>query len=434
MTPRGSVLAPCICCATIACSGPPLQPAPPPTPPRPAPSVVAAPAPEAGPEAAVDPPRTFNLVLLTIDALRIDMPWAGYAKNIAPNLTALESQSVSYTHAYALSSLTAKSLGGMLAGRYPSELSRTHAFFTYYPPDNDMFPEVLQAAGVRTIGVQAHWSLKRDRGYSQGFDVWEMVPNLLWGKAADTQITGELHTRELVKALREHASSDQRFFVWAHYMDPHQAYQKHEGAPDFGETDRGHYDGEVWYVDRAIGELLAFVDSQPWGRDTVLMVTSDHGEAFGEHGMGGHAFELWEPLVRVPWFVRIPGVSPRRIDTARSHIDLAPTVLELLGAQRPGWLRGTSLVAELRGASDPPRTILCDLPEDSNCERRRAVIDGNLKLIVFGYAAKPRLYDLASDPGETTDVSTSRPEDFERMMQLWHKSEADIVRRKAVDR
>jgi choline-sulfatase len=378
MRPYGCLVAVWISSAALSCSGPSLQPTPSPPPPPPSPIAATPPAPEAGPEAALQDSRPLNVLLITVDALRIDMPWAGYDKNIAPNLTALESQSVSFTHAYALSSFTAKSLGGMLAGRYPSELTRTFAFFTLYPPDNDMFPEVLQAAGVRTIGVQAHWSLKRDRGYSQGFDTWEMVPNLLWGKAADTQVTGELHTREIIKTLRGELSADRRWFAWAHYMDPHQLYQKHEGAPDFGDSDRGRYDGEVWYADRAIGELLAFVQSQPWGEHTAIMVTSDHGEAFGEHGMGGHAFELWESLVRVPWFVRLPGVAPRRLDTARSHIDLAPTVLELMDVPRPAWLRGTSLVAELHGAPPTPRTILCDLPEDSNSERRRAVIEGNL--------------------------------------------------------
>jgi len=428
---RSAALAGAVVTSAIAsCSAPVLPPAPASRPPHPAP----APAPDPAVDASAQAPGPFNVLLITVDALRIDMPWAGYPKDIAPNLTALELQSVSYTRAYALSSFTAKSLGGMLSGRYPSELSRTFAFFTYYPPDNEMFPEWLQAAGIHTIGVQAHWSLKRDRGYSQGFDTWEMVPNLLWGMAADTQITGDVQTRELVRTLRAELIEQPRFFAWAHYMDPHQEYQKHPGAPDFGDTDRGRYDCEVWFADRAIGELLAFVDSQPWGRRTAIMVTSDHGEAFGEHGMGGHAFELWEPLVRVPWFVRIPGVAPRRIDQARSHIDLAPTVLELMGVTVPSGLRGSSLVAEMRGAQPSQRTVLCDLPEDSNSERRRAVIDGDLKLIVFGFAAKPRLYDLASDPGETTDVSASRPQDFERMMTLWHKSEADIVRRKPVDR
>jgi choline-sulfatase len=388
---------------------------------------------DAGPQTATKP--RLNVLLITIDALRAEMPWSGYGKDIAPNLTALQKESVSFSRGYALSSVTSKSLGGMLAGRYPSELVRTNSFFTYYLPDNDMFPEALQAAGVRTIGVQAHWSLKHDRGYSQGFDVWDMVPNLLWGMAADTQVTGELHTRALREMLQQHVRPGEPFFAWAHYMDPHQDYQKHPGAPSWGDSDRGLYDAEVWYADNAVGQLLTYVDAQPWAANTAIMVTSDHGEAFGEHGMSGHAFELWEVLVRVPWFAKIPGVAPRTIDAARSHIDLAPTVLDLLGVAAPSWLHGQSLLPEMRGeVPAASRMIVCDLPEDSHCERRRAIIDGDHKLTVLGLSATPRLFDLASDPGETNDLATSRPEELERMMTLWRRSEEQYPRRKPVDR
>ena len=103
------------------------------------------------------PSGPFNVVLITIDSLRADMPWAGYPRDIAPRLTELEKASVSFTHAYSISSFTSKSVGGLLGGEYPSAMTRDGVFFTRYFDDNLMFPERLRAGGIRTLsGHAAH--------------------------------------------------------------------------------------------------------------------------------------------------------------------------------------------------------------------------------------------------------------------------------------
>src|SRR5882724_5358398 len=101
------------------------------------------------------PPRDLNVLLISVDCLRADMPWAGYDRPIAPILTALEKRSVSYTHAYSLSSYTSMSLGGLLGGRYPGEMKRDGNFFGKYR-DNVLFPERLQKAGNKTLSAHAH--------------------------------------------------------------------------------------------------------------------------------------------------------------------------------------------------------------------------------------------------------------------------------------
>src|SRR3954469_15081676 len=121
-----------------------------------APSASLAPVPRAPPPRPPGPASNLNVLLITIDALRADMPWAGYPRPIAPRLTALEQRAVSYTHAYALSSYTSMSLGGMLGGRYPGEMKRDGYFFGTYHPSNVMFPELLQAAGIKTLSAHAH--------------------------------------------------------------------------------------------------------------------------------------------------------------------------------------------------------------------------------------------------------------------------------------
>jgi arylsulfatase A-like enzyme len=142
---------------------------------------------------------------------------------------------------------------------------------------------------------------------------------------------------------------------------------------------------------------------------TAIIVTSDHGEAFGEHGMIRHGFELWEELVRVPLIVRVPGVSPRHVQARRSAIDLAPTILDLCGVAPPApsttdFLSGSSLVPDLLTPGEPPaRPVFIDMAAGPNNADRQALIDGNKKLVASG--GRPlSLYDLDADPGETRDL------------------------------
>src|SRR3954470_17732227 len=160
-----------------------------------APSACASPVASVAPAPSpVGPASNLNVLLITVDALRADMPWAGYPRPIAPRLTALEQRAVSYTNAYALSSYTSMSLGGMLGGRYPGEMKRDGYFFGTYHPSNVMFPELIQAAGIKTLTAHAHLYFKKGAsGFEQGFDVYELVPNLKWNSTTDENITGPEH-------------------------------------------------------------------------------------------------------------------------------------------------------------------------------------------------------------------------------------------------
>jgi choline-sulfatase len=380
-------------------------------------------------EAGAVKPEDLDVLLITIDCLRADMPWAGYPRPIAPRLTALASKSVVYTRAYSLSSYTSMSLGGLLGGKLPGELRRDGFFFGFYPPENLMFPEVIQAAGIRTLAGHAHGYF-HDAGFEQGFDRWEVVPNLKWNNTTDENITSPELEAIAEKLLSEgHASpapgtdaagkKSERFFAWFHFLDPHDQYLPHPGIGPYGNTARDRYDAEVTFTDEYIGKLLDFVASQPWGKRTAIIVTADHGEAFGEHHQYVHGFELWENLVRVPLFFFIPGATPRRIDVPRSAVDLAPTVLDLLGvAWSPAVevgdsgapsFEGTSLVPEIFGAKPVERDVAIDLPETSDNDRRRALVHGDLKLIAFGKSPYFQVFDLAADPGELHPMGHGAP-------------------------
>jgi arylsulfatase A-like enzyme len=185
---------------------------------------------------------------------------------------------------------------------------------------------------------------------------------------------------------------------------------------------RAAYDGEVWYADHQVGRLLEFFAQQPWAEKTAIVVTSDHGEAFGEHGMIRHGFELWEELVRVPLLFSIPGVAPHRVNVRRSAIDLVPTLLDLMspleppdGGQQPSsdadspydFLSGRSLADDITqpaGYNPVERDILVDMPAGPNNDERRAFIHEGRKLYISN-AVRYQLFDLESDPAEKHDLS-----------------------------
>ena len=405
-------------------ASPPVADAPPAASSAPPVASAAAPAP-AGPK----PP--FNVVMISIDSMRFDMPWAGYGRDIAPRLTALEKKAISYTQAYSISSFTSKSLGGFLGGRYPSELKRTASFFTRYLDDNKMFAEALREQGVHTLAGQAHSYLgKGESGFEQGFEDWRLVPGITFDYNKDPFVTSQKMTPMAIEMLsNEKLTKNGHFFAWFHYMDPHDIYNAHTEAPkEWGDKKaRDRYDQEVFFTDLWVGKLLDWIDTQSWAKETVIVVTADHGEAFGEHKLYRHAFELYEVLVHVPMLFVIPGQAARHIDAPRSHIDLVPTLFELMGAKPNPELRGKPFTPELFGEKAEPRDIVCDLPEDTHNERRRSLRHGDWKIIALANDFRFELYNLKEDPEEKTDLIKKDPEKAKEMIDLYKETSKTII-------
>ncbi len=357
------------------------------------------------------PPRDCNVIVLSVDSLRSDMPWAGYPRQIAPHLTAFEAGSVDFTRAHSVSSYTSMSLGGFLSGRLPSELHRSGYFFGTYKND-EFFPRLLQRAGIRTMGVMAHMYFK-GAGFDQGFDDWKLVPGITFDPNTDRDVTSPQQERMAEDLLGDPKNDAQRFFFWAHFLDPHDEYIRHPGI-DWGKTARDRYDGEVTFTDRYLGKLFDFIAHKSWATRTVIIITADHGEEFGEHGMTRHGFEVWETLVHVPLMIAAPGAEPRHVDSPRSGLDLAPTILELFGVPVPDSFEGRSLVDELYGSPAEDRDVLVDLPATSDSARRRALLHGTQKLICFDTDRYCKLYELSADPLEKDPIGKG---DAFRMMK-----------------
>ncbi|HMI83199.1 MAG TPA: sulfatase-like hydrolase/transferase [Polyangiaceae bacterium] len=362
-------------------------------------------------------PKGLNVILITVDTLRADLGYAGNPRPVSPILDALAGRSIVFERAYSLASYTGKSVGPLLIGKYPSETQRGWGHFNRYTGKDTLVAERLQKAGVHTVAVHAHWYFTAGFGLNRGFDTVNGSAQPHSGdQDNDATVTGGGLTDAAIRVFSDPEHTSKRFFGWIHYLDPHSEYAKHHGAPSFGTGMRAAYDGEVWYTDQQIGRFLSFAAQQPWAERTAIVFTSDHGEAFGEHGMIRHGVEIFEELVRVPFFVYVPGIAAHHVTTRRSAIDLVPTLLDLFGVvlgppQNPfDFLSGQSLADDIAmppGHHPAERDVFVDMPAGPNNGERRALIRDGHKLYVSN-AVRYQIFDLEHDPGEKTDISDDK--------------------------
>ena len=288
----------------------------------------------------------------------------GYKQKVTPNLDELAEKAVVFDRNYAMASYTGKSIGPMLIGKYPSETLRDGAHFTVYSEENVFTAERLKEAGVHTMGCASFWYFQRKFGLPQGIDDWDMsaMPSAVQADT-DTSITSEQLTDAAIKQLEKNGGT--RFFQWVHYFDPHAQYMGHQGAPNFwtgkdqDKWAKYAYDGELWFTDKHVGRLLDYVASQPWGKR--------HGHHRDRRPRRGvrrarscnfHGTDLWEPLVRVPLVIYVPGVTAPpcageaqphrpRADHAGDHARPPASCGDALGGEpdegRPSRRRGRDL-------------------------------------------------------------------------------------------
>jgi arylsulfatase A-like enzyme len=362
-------------------------------------------------------PEQANFLLLTVDTLRWDLGYARAegAPKLSPHLDEFSRRSTVFRNAVALASYTSKSLAPMMLGRYASETHRSFEHFDRFGKEVPFVQEILRAEGIKTISVQGYWYFFfKSYGFERGWDILDT-------KAApkhvvidgDKSSNGHLLAERTIEQLGALAASKERFFLWTHWVDPHAEYVPHEEF-DFGSSSRQRYDGEVAFVDAQIGRVLAALEENGLATNTIVMVTSDHGEAFAEHGMIRHGFEVWEELVRVPLLLHIPGVPAREVTQRRSLIDVTATILTSFGLKPPRssekFVRGTSLTEDALTSSDSKletRPVLVDMPEGPHNRERRAFYSGDLKLITSGGQVLG-LYDLSKDPAEKEDLSEDK--------------------------
>jgi choline-sulfatase len=356
-------------------------------------------------------PAPTNLLLVTIDTLRPDHLGAyGYDRDTSPQLDRFAASAVVFDRAYGSSSWTLPSIASLLTGEYPSG-HRTRGRRSSLAPGFETLTERLESAGFATAAVVSHVFFARRYGLDQGFSLYDDEQVRKQFDESHKAVSSPAITAKGRAWLEQRYAADdgRRWFLWLHYFDPHSEYVSHPDTQErFGETPLDRYDGEIAFTDANLGEILDTLEAFDAVDDTLVIVASDHGEAFGEHGLVGHRLSLFEEELRVALLMRVPGVAPRRVSALASLVDVAPTALELLRIEPQPPKAGVSLVPLLQGASTPRSAVIAELRSALDWKRIDAVVTDGWKLTqhrVHGVS----LYDLASDPNEQHNVAAARP-------------------------
>jgi arylsulfatase A-like enzyme len=372
----------------------------------------------------------LSFLFITIDALRPDLGYTGYPRDISPHLDKLAEQSTIYERAYSISTYTGYCLPPMMASRYPSEMPRTNRHELRYLGQNVLLAERMKQAGFLTVGAASHFLFAPELQWIDGFE--RFLRTGTEGDAPPGSHIDLFHTsRPLADAaismINDQEITKGRFFMWFHFLDPHKQYLKHPKFSRFGTTARDLYDGEVAFTDFHVGRVLDALDAAGLSPRTVVVLTGDHGEAFGEHGVYFHGKEIWDEIVRVPLLIRVPGGVARRIGRRVSQVDLEPTILELAGLPSDADARGQSLVPEIFGSDLPERAILIDQPRNPYYEPKRGYIEGGMKLHHLFDSNTYRLYDLDHDPQELHDLAPEDPVKLKRLRHAYAQFTSQIV-------
>jgi len=358
-------------------------------------------------------PRGLSLLLLTIDALRADHVHAyGHHRETTPNLDRLASEGVLFENAFANAPLTRWAVPLIMTSRYPPHIAWD---LSRYPnpvkPENLCLAEILGQAGFGTAALLNFFIFDPRWGMNQGFELYDNSASKLHPRAETRTFSSHVMTDRAIEYLG--SVGDERFFLWVHYLDPHRVYVDHAEAPDWGDTAIDRYDKEIFYTDRHVGRLLDWMRERGLLERTVVVMLADHGEAFNEHGFTDHGYSLYNEEIRVPLVLRAPDLTPRRIRQPVAHIDLAPTLLNLLRVPIPRErFMGRNLVPQLLGGpEDLERQVFLEVYYGRRAPQRSwGVVDLRYKMIYDETANLWALYDQVDDRGEKHDLYEERPE------------------------
>ncbi len=340
-----------------------------------------------------------HVVLVTIDTLRADRVGAyGYAAAKTPAIDAIAAAGLRVGQAFATAPVTLTSHASLLSGLYPPAHGARHNGIAM-APGVPTLATILKAQGFATGAFVGAFPLERRFGLAAGFDVYgDRLPRLENGKPADER-PGEDVVDEALAWRRGTGAA--RTFLWVHLFEPHAPYRN----PTDGRPVAVRYDEDVAEADRQVGRLVAGLGSER--ASTLVVVAADHGEAFGEHGEIGHSLFVYDTTLRVPLVLQGPGVVPGTAPGPLSLVDVAPTVLGLLGVPAPA-MDGRAFAGPTAVAFDPSRVLYADTEapwRDFGWSPLRSVRTGGLKFI---QAPTPELYDVAQDAGESSNLLPAR--------------------------
>jgi len=380
------------------------------------------------PTSTVAAVRPRNVLLISIDSLRADHVGSyGYRRQTSPIIDRLATEGVRFATAYASSSWTLPSHATMLTGRYPL----SHGAISLERPLLAATPTlatVLGGAGYATGGFVSYEFLRRRYGFDAGFDYFDdFTTDLPTDEEERNTTTGPLLNAQIVPWVE--ANKDRPFFLFVHYYDVHFNYDPPPPYdtmfdPDYEGPDlrrfldnpaihpgmpKRHleqlialYDGEIRLTDAMVGEVVETVDRLGIGDETLLIVTSDHGDEFFEHGDKGHQKTLYDEVLKVPLVMRWPAAlaAGQTLEIPVSQVDLAPTIYDVTAVQPPPGLEGRTLAPMLFGKPDRPTEIYAHLCGRTLPKNLVTVRRGTEKYLQNLSMPRAEFYDLDVDPGE----------------------------------
>jgi len=367
--------------------------------------------PEPVPEPVIEPPVQRNIVIILVDTLRPDhLGFFGYERDLSPRMDALAAESVVFDRVYAQAPHTPRSIPSIFTSRYASHIDfeRPRSNYPVLRDSNETIFEQLDGLGYYTLGVSSHYYFEPERGMAQGFDEWDNR-----GSTSISETNTAIVAPEILSNLEEHVpnlvASESPFCLFVHYFEPHSRWMWHPDQVDYERGPRGrqrhinNYDSEIAFVDDYVGATLDLLSENGLLEDSIVVLTSDHGEGFNEHGHYFHGQTVYDEVIRVPLMIKMPEHEPRRITVPVSLLDLGPTLLELIGAPIPESFEGRPLFSQLDDLA--PVDIFSELLPYSNYnEHLLALVAGDEKLIYNVGSRRYELFDLAVDPGEQDSI------------------------------
>lgn len=360
--------------------------------------------------------QKYNVLFVLIDTLRHDhLGLYGYERATSPNLDRwAKDHAIVFDRVYAHAPNTPRSLPSIFTGRYPSRISwvkRFASFASLKPNENELFFEIFQRGGWHTEAVTMHWYFERAEGIKSGADVWgnEGFTTI---KESNTQITSHEISKRLVGRLEDLSQKDKPFALFAHYFDTHSRYMTHKSIKPFGTGLMDKYDGEIAYTDLHLQSVFEALDRLKLLENTIVVITSDHGEAFKEHGFHFHGRTLYEEETRVPLIVHVPGQEHSRRGELVALVDLLPTLTQLVGLKAPKAM-GQSLVPLLTGLGkwvEERAVFLESLPYPHWEKHTVALVEGDHKVLYTVTDNLWQVFDLKADPKEKANLLDKDPE------------------------
>ncbi len=364
--------------------------------------------------------RPLNLLILTLDTTRADhLGCYGYEPAHTPRFDAFAAErAVLFEQAMAPIPITLPSHTSIMTGTFPVYHGVHDNDGYYVDEDLTTLAEILGDRGWATGAVVAAFPVDSQFNLDQGFGTYNDDYTEDWTQSeidartalsfGFVQRTADRVNAAAFRWLEE--PREEPFFLWMHYFDPHQSYSP---PKPYDSLLANRYDGEIAFVDESFGALIDFLDARDLLETTIIVVVGDHGESLEEHGEPTHATFIYDSTMRIPLMVAVPGnrvADGQRATRQVSIVDIAPTILELLGMKPHHDMQGTSLVSTL---SDPAsQTSQPTLLESHFGQLHfgwaplRAVRTDDWKYVL---APTPELYDLKSDPEELFNLASTRP-------------------------